>query len=319
MFISNSEYTPQILPVVDTVDQPLWSVMIPTYNCASYLKQTLESVLTQDPGPKIMQIKVIDDCSTKDDPETVVQEVGQGRVQFYRQPTNLGAITTFNTCIQHSTGKFVHILHGDDLVKDGFYRSLERPLLDNPEIGAAFCRQIYIDEQSRQKLITRSEQSYSGVLPNALELLAVSNRIPPPAIVIKREVYENLGGYDLRLFHAADWEMWVRIAAHYLIWYELNPLAMYRVHTASHTARLFQTGANMQNRRKCIEIYRNYLPPQCANRLTRKALHYSVMYGLRLAFDFLRLGYGRLSLVQLREAILCLWQLFQPGYRVTPS
>jgi cellulose synthase/poly-beta-1,6-N-acetylglucosamine synthase-like glycosyltransferase len=40
---------PQIYPVPEGVDRPFWSVMIPTYNCAKYLAQTLESVLSQDP------------------------------------------------------------------------------------------------------------------------------------------------------------------------------------------------------------------------------------------------------------------------------
>jgi GT2 family glycosyltransferase len=73
---------PQITPVPEGVHRPFWSVMIPTYNCANYLAQTLESVLAQDPGPERMQIEVIDDCSTKDDPEAVVREIGKGRVSF---------------------------------------------------------------------------------------------------------------------------------------------------------------------------------------------------------------------------------------------
>ena len=43
--------------------RPLWSVMIPTFHCARFLRQTLESVLSQDPGPDVMQIEIVDDCS----------------------------------------------------------------------------------------------------------------------------------------------------------------------------------------------------------------------------------------------------------------
>ncbi|HZG65515.1 MAG TPA: glycosyltransferase, partial [Herpetosiphonaceae bacterium] len=68
-----------ITPVRDGAPRPLWSVMIPTYNCARYLRGTLESVLAQDPGPDHMQIEVVDDGS-QDDPAAVVAEVGRGRV-----------------------------------------------------------------------------------------------------------------------------------------------------------------------------------------------------------------------------------------------
>ena len=66
--------------------RPLWSVMIPTFHCARFLRQTLESVLSQDPGPDVMQIEVIDDCSTQDDPESVVRAIAGERVHFFQQP-----------------------------------------------------------------------------------------------------------------------------------------------------------------------------------------------------------------------------------------
>jgi len=64
---------------------PLWSVVIPTFHCARFLRQTLESMLSQGPGPDVMQIEVIDDCSTQDDPESVVRAAAGERVHFCRQ------------------------------------------------------------------------------------------------------------------------------------------------------------------------------------------------------------------------------------------
>ena len=79
------EFHAQIHPVPKGVQRPLWSVLIPTYNCAIFLKEALQSVLSQDPGPQKMEIIIIDDCSSKDDPEQVVNELGKDRMQFVRQ------------------------------------------------------------------------------------------------------------------------------------------------------------------------------------------------------------------------------------------
>src|SRR5262245_31425455 len=106
----------------DGSPRPLWSVMIPKFNCARFLRQTLESVLCQDPGPEVMEIEVVDDCSTKDDPEQVVRDVGRGRVKFYRQKQNVGHTRNFETCLQRTSGQLVHLLHGDDAVIRGFYQ-----------------------------------------------------------------------------------------------------------------------------------------------------------------------------------------------------
>lgn len=303
---------PTIAPCQVEGNRPLWSVMIPTYNCADYLRITLASVLAQDPGPELMQIEVVDDGSTTDDPAAVVQEIGRGRVQFFRKPYNEGAIANFNTCIQRSRGQLVHILHGDDAVKPGFYRRMEQALLSHEAVGAAFCRQEYIDQQGRRQSTTRYLQNQSGLMPDALSILALTNRIQPPAIVVKRRVYETLGGYDARLFHSADWEMWVRIAARYPIWFEVEPLVAYRVHGQSDTSRLFQTGANIQERRLCIEICRHYFPSDRAGRLYRQALGYSALYAAKTASKFMTSGHWQIALVQFKEAALCLLKLYRP-------
>src|SRR5690348_11057027 len=83
---------PRIASIPAGVRRPSWSVMIPTFNCAKYLRETLESVLAEDVGPEQMQIEVVDDCSDKDDPHAVVREIGRSRVLFHRKSLNEGAI-----------------------------------------------------------------------------------------------------------------------------------------------------------------------------------------------------------------------------------
>src|SRR5690349_2719971 len=124
-FVQSMPYRSEIPPVPDGAPRPFWSVMIPTYHCARFLGKTLESVLTQDPGPEMMQIEVVDDGSTLDDPERVVEEIGQGRVAFYRQPQNVGHTKNFETCLKRARGQVVHLLHGDDYVLPGFYQKLQ--------------------------------------------------------------------------------------------------------------------------------------------------------------------------------------------------
>ncbi|HZZ77586.1 MAG TPA: glycosyltransferase, partial [Gemmataceae bacterium] len=67
---------PRIEPIAPGIPRPTWSVMIPTYNCARMLAQTLGSVLAHAPGPEVMHIEVVDDCSTRDDPEMIAEQLG---------------------------------------------------------------------------------------------------------------------------------------------------------------------------------------------------------------------------------------------------
>jgi glycosyltransferase involved in cell wall biosynthesis len=277
--------------------------MIPTHDCAPYLRHTLASVLAQDPGPELMQIEVVDDASS-DRPEAVVEELGRGRVSLFRQPRNVGHVANFNTCLERSRGRLVHLLHGDDCVRDGFYAAMGRLLEAEPTAGAAFCRYIAIDEQGDWSSIAALEQRSAGLIPDWLEKIAVGQRLQTPCMVVRRDVYERLGGFDRRPRGLGeDWEMWVRIAAHYPVAYEPAPLALYRVHSPSLSGRMVRTGENVRDLRRVIEINREHLPPAQADEIARRALRETATTCLRRARRLLGAGDTAAMWAQVREAV----------------
>jgi GT2 family glycosyltransferase len=298
-------YRESVLPLSNEIIRPLWSVMIPTYNCASYLRETLKSVLAQDPGADMMQIEVVDDCSTQDDPKSVVEELGGDRVSFYQQPQNVGHIKNFQTCLERAKGQLVHLLHGDDCVRPGFYQKMQSLFESNPEIGAAFCRHIHMDEKGHWHYISPLERLESGILDNWLEQIAVRQRIQTPSMVVRRDVYEKLGGFDRRLSWTEDWEMWIRIAAHYPVGYEVEPLALYRQHSSSSTSKKVQIGEDIQDLRRAINIVKDYLPDTRRAVLTKQALKNYAFYALQTARLFTLNGDRNSALNQLKEAMQC--------------
>lgn len=302
-------YCATILPVPEGEARPLWSVMIPTYNCANYLRETLASVLAQDPGLEVMQIEVVDDCSTKDDPKAVVEELGKGRVSFYRQPKNVGYISNFETCLQRSRGHLVHILHGDDCLLDGFYRKMQALFSQHSEIGAAFCRHIYMDEDGHWQTISRLEEPESGILSNYLERIIVDNPIQASSMVVKRDVYEKLGGFDHRFNCCCeDWEMWVRAALHYPVAYEVEPLAMYRLsRQGSLTKTSVRSGKYAQDIRKATQIAQSYLtehlPTKLANKLVNSSKESGALGIFELARQMANCGDTKAAIIQIKEAL----------------
>jgi glycosyltransferase involved in cell wall biosynthesis len=262
------QHPPEIKPVPDHVRRPLWSVMIPAYNCSQYLIENIESVLEQDKGAEHMQIEVVDDFSTDTDVESLVQKIGKGRVGYYRQPQNVGSLRNFETCLNRATGKYVHLLHGDDRVLDGFYSEIENVFNAFPEAGAAFTGFTFVDE-TNQPLYENKELLFEpGLLNNWLPEIARSQLIQPPAMVVKRSVYENLGGF-FAVHYGEDWEMWVRIAAHYPVAHSPKKLALYREHLNNITSRSFLSGQSMTDVMKVVDIIQNYLPQNERGRIKR--------------------------------------------------
>lgn len=306
--IEQHPYQAKISPVSDGTPRPLWSVMIPTYNCADYLRETLKSVLDQDLGSEVMQIEVIDDHSTKDDPKAVVEELGRGRVSFYQQPQNVGFIRNFETCLQRAKGHLIHQLHGDDCVRDGFYRKMQRLFEQNPEIGAAFCRSICMDLGGNWLTISSLEKSESGILNNWLEQIAAGQRILTPSIVVRRSVYEHLGGFDRRIVCCGeDWEMWVRIAANYPVAYETEPLALYRFKPLESLdpERIHKIMQDMRMATEIIESYlHNYLPQAIVNKLLNTAREKYALWPVEKASQVLSNGNVSTSLKLCKEVFL---------------
>ncbi|HYC86146.1 MAG TPA: glycosyltransferase family 2 protein, partial [Chryseosolibacter sp.] len=140
---------PVIGKVPDGVARPQWSVMIPVYNCAKFLPETLNSVLAAGLPEGRMQIAVVDDCSVDSDVRELVDRIGNDRIEYFRQKENVGSLRNFHTCLERSRGHLIHLLHGDDVVRPGFYEKVEALFDRFPAAGAAFCRYEYIDEASR--------------------------------------------------------------------------------------------------------------------------------------------------------------------------
>lgn len=295
---------PSKFPVIDTLNpsrkyQPFWSVMIPTYNSSLHLEKTLDSVLIQDMGKDLMQIEVVDDCSTDSMSQEITQQVGNGRISFSRNSSNLGFVNNWNECIKRSKGYWVHILHQDDLVLPNFYKELQILANQHKEVGSAIVRYAFINKTGHWLGLSDIEMDQPGILDNWLEKIARVQTIRCPAIVVKRKVYESIGGYCHDAGFAADWEMWKRIAVNYPVAYQPQILACYRVHSESETFRLQKSSSDIQDIQKSIAISQAYLPPEKSKRLSKDAAHFCAIDTLKQAQYLLRTDHFKAALVRL--------------------
>jgi glycosyltransferase involved in cell wall biosynthesis len=249
----DAEYQ-RVVAVPGGIVRPLWSVMIPTFNCANYLREALESVLTQDLGPTNMQIEVVDDCSSRDDPEAIVDKVGRGRVQFYRSRRNQGAIPNFNRCVNRSTGRLVHILHGDDLVQSDYYTEISDMATRHPDLGLYATRSFFIDKDSvisgvTGRVMTLEEPGRS------VEAFFYTTPIQFSGVTVRRSSYEKLGGFRRDLVHTADCEMWVRVVASDGGLVSNKVKSYYRIFPGNDSGLLAKTAENVRDLCRLNEIF----------------------------------------------------------------
>jgi glycosyltransferase involved in cell wall biosynthesis len=296
-------------------DRPFWSVMVPTYKRSEFLPQALESVIAQDLGSDHMQIEVVDNCSPTDDIRAVVDRVGRGRVGFFRQSATVSMVENWNTCLQRATGHWVHLLNDDDWVRPGFYRAFEDLIRHGQDVNVVFCRHLFTNKGGHWLFVSPLLRTERGPLADWLPTLAAQQQIMTPAIAVKRQVYEHLGGFRTDLNSASDWEMWVRVAAAHEFWYIPEPLACYRMHDSSESLRLARSGSNIRDTRNAILSFRTLLPPAIAGRISRVALRFYAYHALAEARELRNCGDLKGAMAQVREGLRCsvapkvLWSL----------
>ncbi len=223
------------------------------YNRPDYLEQTLRSVLAQNLGQDRMQILVVDNCSIIGDIEGVVRSVGGGRVEYFRQTSNVGAHANGETCLRLARGHWIHALHDDDMILPGFYATYERLINQYPAATLLFCPSIMIDASNRPTGLSAVVGEKEGPVPDFVVRQSVRNLLCCPSVVIPRTVYERHGGVSRKLFFGSDWELFSRAAAAGLAVASMVPAALYRFHSQNDSHRIMAEGTHLAESKQIID------------------------------------------------------------------
>jgi hypothetical protein len=214
------------------------SVSMPTYNGARFVGPAIRSVLAQDGVD--LHLTVVDDAST-DGTAEVVRSIRDPRLTWVRNPVRLGLVGNWNRCLEMATGDYVCLFHQDDVMAPGNLASKVAALDQAPTAGLVYssASQIGPDGELLSPWWDEPPRAEDDGVRSGLDwvqgMLAGPNRVCCPTVVVRRECYQRLGGFDPRLPFTADWEMWMRVALFYDVVYLAAPLVAYRRHDANET------------------------------------------------------------------------------------
>jgi glycosyltransferase involved in cell wall biosynthesis len=210
---------------------PLVSILVPSYNGARYLREALNSILAQSYSN--IEVILLDDASTDETPS--IADEYTGRIEYIRQPTNLGIYDNVNFGIARSRGDLIATYHADDIYLPTIVEAQVAYLTAHPEVGAVFCADIFVDAEGREynRLVLPTEVSGDRPLDYATvlnTLLTYKNRfLVCPTAMIRSAVHRDVGVYrQSRYRNTADLEMWLRIARRYPIAVLESHLMKYR-------------------------------------------------------------------------------------------
>ncbi len=201
---------------------PLVTVITPAYNRASYLDETIRSVLGQD-YPNLEYI-VLDDGSTDNTREVLGQY--DGRISWETHP-NMGETGTVNKGFGLARGEIVVVVNSDDPLLPGAVRTAVDFMQAHPRVLVAYPDWNFIGPKSEvMEHIRVREYDYRFMVGHHF-------CTPGPGAFIRRRAIEAAGGRDPSFRYVADFEFWLRVARHGTLARIPATLATFRVHPSS--------------------------------------------------------------------------------------
>lgn len=188
---------------------PLVSVVIPCYNQADYICETVDSVLAQT--YQHIEIIIVNDGSTDQSAKEIEKILRQNPQIRYISTENGGVSKARNIGIDAASGELILPLDADDLITEDYIRLAVSEFEKNPEL-------IVVTAQGRFFGAETGDWNFEEF---SMKKMLHGNIVYCPSIFQKRD-WQKVGGFDESMTHLEDWDFYIRLTA-------LNPAQVKRL------------------------------------------------------------------------------------------
>lgn len=208
----------------------LVSVIVPVYNGSEWIKNCLNSVLTQTHNN--IELIVVDDDS-QDGSVDIVKSINDDRITILQNSSNQGIATSRNRGIKESNGEYICFLDQDDIMlPDKIENQVKLFEKSSCNLGVVYGDVIVNDTANGENHILKSK-----VVPNErdqrIDEIYWSNPIRTISAMVKSSCFQRYGLLDESLSRADDYEFWLRIADDYEFCYNAKIYALKRSHQSN--------------------------------------------------------------------------------------
>ncbi|MFT6905644.1 MAG: glycosyltransferase involved in cell wall biosynthesis [Oleiphilaceae bacterium] len=226
----------------DSMNNGLVSVVVPSYNYASYLEKRIESILNQT-YPNI-EIIVIDDYSHDNSVEVLQKYASHPNIRLVCKDKNEGWISTNNQGAELALGEYVLFAQCDDVCDPTMVERLVESMQQHPSAGVSFCRSLLVDREGNSldedydgRDVDFKEACKEDVLlsKHQMALFLLNACVIPnlSALLIKKECFETIGSFSHDYKVCSDWDWYFRVVERYDVAYIASPLNHFMQHDAT--------------------------------------------------------------------------------------
>jgi glycosyltransferase involved in cell wall biosynthesis len=214
-------------------EKPFFSIIIPLYNKETYLSKTLNSVLAQTFVD--FEVVIVNDGST-DGSAALAGTFAQadGRIKVFSKP-NGGVSSARNFGISLARADYVAFLDADDFWEPRFLEEMCYLITGYPACGMWGCAYKTI---KRNKELLNCTHLPEGIIDNYFQRILKDRISWTSATVIRREVFDRLGGFPEGMIGGEDYYMWSKVAIHYKMAFTPKVLASYNLSDGALAGRI---------------------------------------------------------------------------------
>ena len=259
---------------------PLISVLIPSFNHAAYVAQTIDSVLSQTVSD--FELLLLDDGSSDNSP-AILSDLARtdNRIRYWRQP-NTGLIATLNCLAQEARGEFIAQIDSDDMWTPNRLAWGLAEMAAHPDLAVSFTSFLRIRADNTPA--PRADQLAQGAIPHAalVEHLAEKNSVCACTAFMRRSAVELIGPFARNYTLSHDWDRWLRLSMVGRIALSDKIGAFYRDHDSNQS--LDERGTRCQELQIHNDLSETLIAHHALDRLTQTKI-YSRAAALAFATD----------------------------------
>jgi glycosyltransferase involved in cell wall biosynthesis len=214
---------------------PKVSVLIPTYNSAQFLDETIQSVLSQTfPDYEII---IVDNQSTDNTDKIIEKYKLDSRIRYYKNSVNIGMTGNWNQCLLYANGEYIKFLMSDDKFHPHLLEKFINVMDKNPDVSVITClRQFFGEENSVIPVPEEIMKETKLKSQNAIAYtIKYSNWIGEPTSVMFRREHLWLGFFKIEMQWIPDLEMWLRLLTRGSAYIIPEVLSFFRQHPSQQT------------------------------------------------------------------------------------
>jgi glycosyltransferase involved in cell wall biosynthesis len=214
---------------------PLVSFVIPSYNYAPYLRECIDSALSQEGGFDL-EVVVADDASTDGSPD-IIRSYTDPRVRAFFHDTNRGHVVNINRGFAEARGQFVARIDSDDRCRPTFLREALDAFERHPEAGVVYGDVLMIDGTGRPLGPCPTRHDGRETCGSEFAALLEENFIAAPTVLARRRAWDDALPIPAGLGFS-DWYLTLRMAREWPFCYVPKVLADYRIHPQNLHAKM---------------------------------------------------------------------------------